>query len=178
MKVKPKKVKGSTRNPSHTTLTDADIDRFSAAITTAITAAQETPKPQEVQEAQEPPAPRKKTAKEMFKIFFWPIRKLKVQDSALSLVKIVTSVACQAISRVGYVLAILMVVIGVLEICKSPNLNTILTTAIQTAFAIVIWLMSRLLAATGWELEQTNNENLVFGVSAFILAIIAIIVSM
>ena len=178
MKVTPKKVKGFTPNPSHTTLTDADIDRLSAAITTAIIAAQEAPKPQEVQEAQEPPAPRKKTAKEMFKIFFWPIRKLKVQDSALSLVKIVTSVACQAISKLGYILAIYMVVVGIIEVCENPSLDIILASAMQIAFSVVIWMMSRLLAATGWELEQTNNENLVFGVSAFILAIIAIIVSM
>ena len=172
MKVTPKKVKGSTQNPSHTTLTDADIDRLSTAITTAIIAAQEPTNPQE------PPALRKKTVKEMLKIFFWPIRKLKLQDSALSLVKIVTSVACQIISRLGYILAIYMVKVGIEEIHDNPNLDRIITLAIQLAFSATIWMLSRLLAATGWELEQTNNENLVFGVSAFILATIAIVVSM
>ena len=175
MKVTPKKVKGSAPNPSHTTLTHADIDRLSAAITTAIIVAQELPTSQET--AEEPKHSRK-TVKDIFRVFFCPLKKLKIQNSALSLVKIITSFVCIAISKLGYLCAILMVVSGIYDAVKDFNIATVISMSIQLLFATIVWLLSRLIAATGMELEQTNNENLVFGVSAFILAIIAIIVSM
>lgn len=179
MKVTPKKAKGSTRNPSHTTLTDADIDRLSAAITTAIIAAQEAPKKQETNE---PPKRRKTTVKDVLWIFFCPLKKLKLQNSALSLIKLITSVVCRAISVIGYCIAVIMAMGGAVTLLGlgTTHLEAIAVTApvLQILLAIIIWLMSRLIAAAGIEIEQTDNENLVFGVSAFILAIIAIIVSM
>lgn len=177
MKANGRKVKGSHLCSPGRTLTDADISRLSAAITTAIIAAH-NPKEEVVEEVKTVPTPQKKSVRDILRVFFCPLKKLKIQNSAVSLVKIVTSVACQAISKIGYVLAVLMVVAGVLALCSTPGLYETSVAVTQIAFAVVIWLMSRLLAATGIEIEQTDNENLVFSVSAFILAIIAIVISM
>lgn len=122
-------------------------------------------------------APRK-SLKNILRVFFCPLRKLKTKNSALSLVKIITSLVCRCISMLGYICAIVMLLKGIFELIRDFSLDSAFTAVFCLLFAAVIWLLSRLIAATGLEIEETNNESLIFGIASFILAIIAIIISM
>ena len=161
-------------NPAPVALTDADIERLTKAITSAIIEAEQ----QKGKTADSVSPPKRKSIKDILRVFFYPIRKLKTENSALSLVRSVTSIVCWCIAGLGYIIAIVLFLKGIYELISNFSAAFIFVALLDLLFAAVIWLLSRLMAATACEMEKTNSETLIFGIASFILAIIAIVVSM
>ena len=164
-------------SPAPVALTDADIDRLAKAITKAILDAEQQ-KAQAADSGRGEAAASRKSIKDVLRVFFWPLKKLKTENSALSLVKLTTSSACWAISMLGYIAAVVLLLSGIPELVTNFSMASVFVAVLRLLFAVAIYLLSRLIKATGLEIERTNNEGLIFGISSFILALIAIIVSM
>lgn len=176
-KCKQKKAKqkpSAPPSPAPVALSDADIERLTKAITSAIMEAEQ----QKIKTADSVSSPKRKSIKDILRVFFCPLHKLKTENSALSLVKITTFMVCWFTSKVGYAVAVIMFLFGILGLILDFSVASIFVRLIQVLSAAAIWLLSRLIEATGLEIEKTNSETLIFGIASFILAIIAIAVSM
>lgn len=164
----------SKQNLPQVTLSDADLERLGNAIAHAI--AKENNKKEESIGFAEPKN-QKMSIKQILGVFFCPLRKLKPKNSALSLVKVITFAVCYIFSKLGYFCAIAVALSGILCLINEPNISAAVTALFQISFAAAMWLLSRLIAAAGMEIEQTQNENIVFGLSAFIISVVAVIMS-
>lgn len=173
-----KKSQRHDSGPPRVALSDADINRLSKAITNAIIEA-DTKKNAESSTTLTAETRPRISIKDVLCVFFCPLNKLKRKNSAsLFLIKTITSSVCGVVSKVGYFCAVVMVSYGVGLLIADFTLENAFVATFLLLLSMVVWLLSRLVAATGIEIEETNNENLIFGISAFILAVISILISL
>lgn len=163
----------NTQPKSMQSLSDTDIDRLTTAITSAILEA-ERAKACKTHEESNQCSAKKVT---LFQVLFVRLKKLKIQNGAISLVKLTISWLCLIMKWLGYIIAIWLIIKAIYEIITMQTVVAKIYCLISMPFVIAIWLLSRFLGATSIEIEESENPDFVFGISSYFLAIIAIIIT-
>ena len=175
--MKARKKQSNNRScSSHTAqliLNDSDIEKLKKAVTVAILEAEEHKQNGQTHSSCSMEQP-KVTLKEVLRVMIIPVKKLKVENSALSLVKMITAIACWLISRMGYLFSVLFMVESIFDAIKAEQYEALFLFPV----AIILWIISKMIDATGVEIENSENTELIFGVSAFLFAIISLIISL
>lgn len=176
---KRKRNRSSPQPSSIQSLSDADIERLSNAITKAILDVDRLKNNNATTKEYDPSSRSSRlTLLGIKQVFFGNLKKLKIQNSAVSLVKLITSMTCSIIKWIGYVFAILFFVVCVIEAVISSSIANAIICLSFSQCSIIVWLIARLVGAAGIEIEESNNPDLIFGISSFFLSIIAIVISL
>lgn len=108
--------------------------------------------------------------KKLFKFLFTGVRKTKTNGSALLTIRVIMGMACAISAFLGYAISILFIVSGIITFCQHPSWPATLALLILIGVALVIALVSKFIAASGVDIEENNDKDIVISVAAFWLA--------
>ena len=169
--------KRSTAAQEEIVISDKNLEMITRAVTQAILEAEEKKSSMQAT-CEQIESKSKPDVKQILRFLFLPIKRIKPENSAISLVKITTSLACWLVSKLGYFFAIVLWFVAIVLSFTDPISVATLTYIYALPVGLIIWVMARMIAAAGVEIENSNNQELIFNLSAFLFAIIAIVISL
>ena len=118
------------------------------------------------------------TSKQLISIFFGKLKNFSSHNGTIALVQVFILPICILIKWCGYILATILLVGAIVTAICEPSLTQIWATSFIILFAIILWLVARLFGIASIEIEKSKKPDVVYGFASFLLAIIAIAISL
>lgn len=155
-------------------LSSTDVERIKRAVLEGLVEATK-PTEKETPLAVEPLSFKEKV-KVAWRVFRTPTEKLNVENSAMTFVKMIISLICTLAAWGGYLLSIFLFFHTGYSVCVHFSFATILLSLAKIMAAVSIALISKVVEAMGVEIEQSKDNNMIFGVSTFFISLASLII--